>query len=475
MAFNLPHLLQINGGAKIRTDVNTLMTSYDAYKVLTSISKGEGLNVYNVDELLELLKTQVDDIVGGGEDGLSLPELAEAIATINSKVVKDIVKVTANYTSSTVVLPENFDTLVPDADAENLYPVYYEDNTPVLDGNGEQLTLNLKTQVFSGIPSVIDPSGKDPNNLTYVPITSDFSFKFFPVGSFTFIDLPANALLDNQELQGIAYTKALDKIVTDLAQDQELIDAIKALVGEKTVQEQITAITNALAERVKALEDDDTKVLKTSIATEIRAAEDAEDTKVASEKAVASAIHNITVDMANDLNDKVQEIADRTTALETIISTVTDEYIITEAAAKIEYPISQIPNSEKVKMMINGFVYHENQDFFTVDREAKKVTWIATLENGGFDIVPELTNKVIIEYHTGEVIASANTYLTLYAENIPASGTYKVGDRIINTKVVTGGNEGWICVEAGTPGVWLSYGVVDFENTVQFVDSQTTE
>ena len=42
--------------------------------------------------------------------------------------------------------------------------------------------------------------------------------------------------------------------------------------------------------------------------------------------------------------------------------------------------------------------------------------------------------------------------------SIPTSGTYKVGDIIIKSTQVAGEAIGWICVQAGTPGVWSEFG-----------------
>ena len=51
MAFK-PMLSQIQGGVELRADVDTLKTSYDAAKVITTTSKGEGGGTYNADETL---------------------------------------------------------------------------------------------------------------------------------------------------------------------------------------------------------------------------------------------------------------------------------------------------------------------------------------------------------------------------------------------------------------------------------------
>jgi hypothetical protein len=52
------------------------------------------------------------------------------------------------------------------------------------------------------------------------------------------------------------------------------------------------------------------------------------------------------------------------------------------------------------------------------------------------------SNKVV--YHTG----------------IPSIGTWKVGDKIVNTIPAASGNIGWVCTTAGTPGTWKTYGTI---------------
>lgn len=44
--------------------------------------------------------------------------------------------------------------------------------------------------------------------------------------------------------------------------------------------------------------------------------------------------------------------------------------------------------------------------------------------------------------------------------SIPGSGTYAVGDIVWNSTPSAGGNIGWVCVTAGTPGTWKSFGSI---------------
>lgn len=42
----------------------------------------------------------------------------------------------------------------------------------------------------------------------------------------------------------------------------------------------------------------------------------------------------------------------------------------------------------------------------------------------------------------------------------PTSGTWQVGDRVWNTAPTAGGTLGWVCVTAGTPGTWKTFGSI---------------
>lgn len=42
----------------------------------------------------------------------------------------------------------------------------------------------------------------------------------------------------------------------------------------------------------------------------------------------------------------------------------------------------------------------------------------------------------------------------------PTSGTYKVGHIILNSAPAASGYIGWVCVRAGTPGVFKGWGLI---------------
>nr|WP_315528431.1 glycosyl hydrolase family 28-related protein [Carnobacterium maltaromaticum] len=63
----------------------------------------------------------------------------------------------------------------------------------------------------------------------------------------------------------------------------------------------------------------------------------------------------------------------------------------------------------------------------------------------------------------GLIYTSNNTTTlpkTLFGSSVPTVGTYKQGDRMLNTLPTPGSDCGWICVAGGTPGSWKSTGKV---------------
>lgn len=255
MAFK-PMLSQIQGGVELRADVDTLKTSYDAAKVITTTSKGEDGGTYNADELLTKIQTDITSL-----DSKTQQAIKDAVDAVKNKVVKDVVRIQVEATYSAgdgegsynVQLPEDFDTKVPSANKETPVPIYELDNNAVIDETGAQITINLTDGTLSGYPCEVDEAASAGGTTVYKKRTESFDIKFFPVGTFTLDTLSEDYMLDNQELQLLSYDQAINKIITNLAQDQSLIDKISALVGEEAVAEQIKKKTDALQNQIDTL------------------------------------------------------------------------------------------------------------------------------------------------------------------------------------------------------------------------------
>jgi hypothetical protein len=52
------------------------------------------------------------------------------------------------------------------------------------------------------------------------------------------------------------------------------------------------------------------------------------------------------------------------------------------------------------------------------------------------------------------------TKTTSYATAAPSSGTWAEGDIVFNSTPSAGGSVGWVCVTAGTPGTWKTFGAI---------------
>lgn len=59
-----------------------------------------------------------------------------------------------------------------------------------------------------------------------------------------------------------------------------------------------------------------------------------------------------------------------------------------------------------------------------------------------------LTNMVLV----AQLITSASA--------APISGTYAKGTVVLNSNPESGGNIGWVCITAGTPGTWKEFGLI---------------
>lgn len=440
---SLTNLAQIKGGLALQNRVTALETSYQAAKVLTTIAKdGENAGNYNVDELLADLKTGLADLAGDGSgEGLSLASLNTALNNLKNQYVKDAVRVqaTATYTagdpgSYTITLPSKsvttyvaatgtFDDSVtyysddqgtvadvtgksngdsveglyvasissvpfsisdaaPSFDTATELKVFTADNETVFDTNGDQLTYDFATNSFSGTPAKLDvaASKADTNgDLHYTALNETFDFKVFPVGRFTIATLPEDSLLDNSELELIAYDQAINKIVVELAKDQDVIDAITAKVGNETVANQIAAITDALDSRL-----DDVEAL------------------------------------ADNNKDRLDAVEAMFVPVDEW-KTVTDTGVEDQETHEITYTpvtswvLNDTPNDVKVKMFVNSLTYIEGKHL-SVNRATKTVTWTFTEAQGGFDIDVTLADEVMFEYFVGSAAPDLDEIAAAEAE-----------------------------------------------------------
>ena len=270
----------------------------------------------------------------------------------------------------------------------------------------------------------------------------------------------------------------------------------KIRVSEKVVASEIASldadITTAQSAADAAQTTADAAIPKANIVTEVHpvalgegeSGDIASNEKVASEKAVVEALDALEEAFAQDLEDETNaratedatinsKITAHTSQIEALnnITKVEDTLAVGSAEAITSFTLSQVPNADKVTMFINGVAYFENEDF-TINRETKIVTWT----NTDFDITNEVTSKVRFVYRTGNKITGVETGVkVLHQDFLPTNGTFNVGDLVYRLTMTQGNNIGWVCTEAGTPGAWTEFGVVDFGETIKVVEEDEGE
>jgi len=235
------------------TGEHTLTVTY------SYISATDNGAFYTLTEVIELIRTALAD-TSVIEDKIddAVETINSSLSTINDRVIKDRVKLFGDivpavgetpiaYTFDASVTPE----ILGKMDKTKSYAVYYADNTPVMSETGGFVFYDLNTNTFTGTPSVIDLTTPNPEVLVYKPVTTTIvGAKIFPIGTFTFSTLPSDYLLDNDEFAAASYQAAIDKIVTDLAQDQTLLDSISALINDTILTQLNTLVKTTIVKEL---------------------------------------------------------------------------------------------------------------------------------------------------------------------------------------------------------------------------------
>jgi len=79
------------------------------------------------------------------------------------------------------------------------------------------------------------------------------------------------------------------------------------------------------------------------------------------------------------------------------------------------------------------------------------------LTGGESAIGMDLSNQTITEADFKNSAGKRTAYNTA----APDSGAWVQGDIVFNTAPTAGGNIGWVCTEAGEPGTWKTFGVIE--------------
>lgn len=72
---------------------------------------------------------------------------------------------------------------------------------------------------------------------------------------------------------------------------------------------------------------------------------------------------------------------------------------------------------------------------------------------------PALWSELFVRLGLGPALTTWRAQ-TFYGAAAPVSGAHERGDKVWNTQPSPGGAVGWVCVTAGAPGVWRSFGAI---------------
>lgn len=126
---------------------------------------------------------------------------------------------------------------------------------------------------------------------------------------------------------------------------------------------------------------------------------------------------------------------------------------------------------------VTDYIYVNQNDCYTVEPAGRHYVYIRKynmIQGGTTSIRPSSSTEGLQAGQTYgdrtiEKLLFYNAYTSKWLDalgntpiekrnSVPNSGTYKVGDIIWNSAPSAGGNIGWVCIEAGTPGTWKSFG-----------------
>jgi hypothetical protein len=120
----------------------------------------------------------------------------------------------------------------------------------------------------------------------------------------------------------------------------------------------------------------------------------------------------------------------------------------------------------------HGFIgTHASHDF---DIVAGSKIWLTVKSHGAIDLGNPRSNTSSVRVHgklsVGVEVPDAsvdlhvagpvrlNNKLHIYAETPPTAGNYSLGDIVWHSTPRPGGNIGWVCTKAGSPGTWHRFG-----------------
>ena len=95
--------------------------------------------------------------------------------------------------------------------------------------------------------------------------------------------------------------------------------------------------------------------------------------------------------------------------------------------------------------------------FYIANNGGGATNW--TFRMQGLQVVEFDTEKEAIQYYNDNILCTDKP-VEVYAATAPASGTWVIGDRVINNTPTVGQPKSWKCTVSGSPGTWVSEGTL---------------
>lgn len=125
-------------------------------------------------------------------------------------------------------------------------------------------------------------------------------------------------------------------------------------------------------------------------------------------------------------------------------------------------------NVEILRDSLNTVADTSSGDFYTVSTTSNIIAYVRryVYDAAGSNPVPngslaDFTQPYVVRVFNNNVRTDVRgDKIHIFSTAAPVSGTWAVGDIVWNTTPTAGGNIGWTCVTAGTPGTWKTFGAI---------------
>jgi parallel beta-helix repeat protein len=139
----------------------------------------------------------------------------------------------------------------------------------------------------------------------------------------------------------------------------------------------------------------------------------------------------------------------------------TNGIYIDSSAKNVTVEASYIQDEATSITGVEGLRYSNNRHFYNT-----VATSVAIAGAAGYPIAIE--GNTYSASVTTSFTVGAKQRIEQYDTAAPVSGTWSVGDIVWHRTPVVGRNAGWICVTAGTPGTWASFGQIALDGSATY-------